>query len=236
MESTNEIVRLSRTGENGELKLFSAVQMMQDCSDIWIDSEPAFKQYLQETNMAVFVASRQVNVIRTPLINEKLTITTSVFEYVGSYGYRNTIIYDEQGLPCYACWCIGAFVSLETGRMLIVPAEIAEKTVVDPKYDMDYLERKIPIPENGYREYARIQVKRDDIDRNKHMNNAHYIRIANEFLPSDFNVKTFRIEYKTPAKLGDLLYPKVAKSDDGKMYVILSNEKQKTNAVIEFVK
>ena len=29
----------------GKLKLYSALQMMQDCSEMWIDSEPEVKDY-----------------------------------------------------------------------------------------------------------------------------------------------------------------------------------------------
>ena len=39
------------------------------------------------------------------------------------------------------------------------------------------------------------------------MNNAHYVRAALDLLPADFEITALRVEYRTPAKSGDLLHP-----------------------------
>ena len=67
---------------------------MQDCSEMWIDSEPGVKQYFKEQNMAQLLASRQVEIIRVPVFKEKLTVTTSVYGMKPMFGFRNTYIYD----------------------------------------------------------------------------------------------------------------------------------------------
>ena len=48
---------------------------------------------------------------------------------------------------------------------------------------------------------------KDDIDYNRHMNNANYLRMAMELLPDDFQARNLRMEYRVPAKLGDSLTP-----------------------------
>ena len=53
--------------------------MMQDCSEMWIDSEPGVKQYFMEQNMAQLLATRQVEIVRVPKYKEELTVTTSVY-------------------------------------------------------------------------------------------------------------------------------------------------------------
>ena len=40
MYSLNYKVTTSACDSEGRLKLYSALQMMQDCSEMWIDSEP----------------------------------------------------------------------------------------------------------------------------------------------------------------------------------------------------
>lgn len=40
MYTLNYKVTTSTCDNNGKLKLYSALQMMQDCSEMWIDSEP----------------------------------------------------------------------------------------------------------------------------------------------------------------------------------------------------
>ena len=56
---------------------------------------------------------------------------------------------------------------------------------------------------------APISVMRADIDYNRHVNNANYIRMAMELLPDGFEVRGLRVEYRIPAKLGDTLTPTV---------------------------
>ena len=80
MYSLNYKVTTSACDSEGRLKLYSALQMMQDCSEMWIDSEPSVKQYFTEQNMAQLLATRQVEIIRVPEYKEELKVTTSVYD------------------------------------------------------------------------------------------------------------------------------------------------------------
>ena len=72
-------VTTSTCDSEGKLKLYSALQMMQDCSEMWIDSEPYVEDYFLQQNMAQLLATRQVEIIRVPDYKEALTVTTSVY-------------------------------------------------------------------------------------------------------------------------------------------------------------
>lgn len=79
-----------------------------------------------------------------------------------------------------------------------------------------------------------IKVLRADIDYNKHLNNANYIRMAMELLPEDFVVKGLRVEYRVAAKLGDMLIPTIYDIEGGKIVTLsVGNE---VSAIIEFTK
>jgi hypothetical protein len=65
------IVTTSCCDAKGNLKLYSALQMMQDCSEMWIDTEPVVKEYFQQQNMTQLLASRQVEVVRVPQFKER---------------------------------------------------------------------------------------------------------------------------------------------------------------------
>ena len=47
MYSLKYKVTTSTCDSEGRLKLYSALQMMQDCSEMWIDSEPAVRKYFR---------------------------------------------------------------------------------------------------------------------------------------------------------------------------------------------
>ena len=114
MYSLKYKVTTSTCDSEGKLKLYSALQMMQDCSEMWIDSEPEVKDYFLQQNMAQLLATRQVEIIRVPDYKEELTVKTSVYGMKPMFGFRNTFIYDAQGNPCYKTWSMGAFV--DSGR------------------------------------------------------------------------------------------------------------------------
>ena len=99
MYSLKYKVTTSCCDSEGRLKLYSALQMMQDCSEMWIDSVPMVKRYFAEQNMAQLLATRQVEVVRVPEYKEELTVTTSVYEVKPMFGFRNTFIYDAAMLP-----------------------------------------------------------------------------------------------------------------------------------------
>ena len=232
MYSLKYKVTTSTCNSEGQLKLFSALQMMQDCSEMWIDSEPGVKQYFTEQNMAQLLATRQVEIVRVPEYKEELTVTTSVYGMKPMFGFRNTFIYDSQGKPCYKTWSMGAFVDKAAGKLKRVDDATIQSMTLDPKLDMDYKDRRIILPKDGGEIIEPIKVLRADIDYNKHMNNANYVRMAMELLPEDFVVTGLRVEYRVAAKLGDTLVPTIYRHD--KVIIISLSIGEEVSAIIEF--
>jgi len=232
MYSLNYRVTTSTCDSEGRLKLYSALQMMQDCSEMWIDSEPGVKAYFTEQNMAQLLASRQVEIVRVPSYKEQLTVTTSVYGMKPMFGFRNTFIYDAAGQPCYKTWSMGAFVDKSNGKLKRVDAATIDSMNLEPQLEMVYGDRRIILPKEGGSACEPYGVMRSDIDYNRHMNNANYIRVAMELLPADFVVKGLRVEYRVPAKLGDQLVPTLFTTDSGIIVAFSLNGQE--SAIIDF--
>jgi acyl-ACP thioesterase len=233
MYTLNYKVTTSTCDSEGRLKLYSALQMMQDCSEMWIDSEPTARKFFNDNNMTQLLATRQVEVVRVPRYKEDLTVTTSIYEVMPMYGFRNTFIRDAQGQPCYRTWSMGAFVDLATGKLARLSEETIASLTLEPKQEMNYRGRRIILPKQEGIVMEPFTVRRADIDYNRHMNNANYVRIAMELLPEDFKVKDMRVEYRIPAKLGDQLIPTLYPIDGG-FIVSLAIEGQ-PSTIIEFL-
>ena len=229
-------VTTSTCDSEGRLKLYSALQMMQDCSEMWIDTEPGVRQYFSEQNMAQLLASRQVEVVRVPAYKEELTVTTSVYGMKPMFGFRNTFIYDAEGRPCYRTWSMGAFVDKASGKLKRVDDATIASMRLEPQLEMSYRDRRIILPREEASESVQVlqpvRVLRADIDYNRHMNNANYIRMAMELLPEDFVVKGLRVEYRVAAKLGDMLTPVVYRTADG--IIVSLSMGDDVSAIIEF--
>ena len=232
MYSLKYKVTTSTCDSEGRLKLYSALQMMQDCSEMWIDSEPGVKEYFAAQNMAQLLASRQVEIIRVPEYKEELTVTTSVYGMKPMFGFRNTYIYDAEGKPCYKTWSMGAFVDKANGKLKRVDDATIASMTLEPQLEMNYGDRRIILPRDGGEAQEPYKLLRADIDYNKHMNNANYVRIAMELLPEGFEVKCLRVEYRVAAKLGDILVP-VVYNVEGRFIVAISVGDD-VSAIIEF--
>ena len=225
-------VTTSTCDSEGKLKLYSALQMMQDCSEMWIDSEPQVKDYFARENMAQLLASRQVEIVRVPDFKEELTVTTSVYGMKPMFGFRNTFIYDAEGKPCYRTWSMGAFVDKANGKLKRVDDTVAGSLLIEPQLEMNYKDRSIILPKTEGEVLEPVKVMRADIDYNKHLNNANYVRMAMELLPEDFEIKGLRVEYRVAAKLSDMLVPTIYKHD-GVIIVSLSIGED-VSTIIEF--
>jgi acyl-ACP thioesterase len=229
---------MSNSDMNGQLRFDAAMDMMQDCSALWTESEGAFKKYLRDNNLIMILVNRQADVLRMPLYKEHLTIETSIYECKGAFGLRNTVIYDEAHTPCIVSWATGAFVNSDTGRPFRLPPEITDHIVLDPKIEMEYAGRRIDIPEapilSEGKKFPPVTVTPLEIDVNRHMNNGHYIKIALRYLPAGFTISRFRIEYKKPAAEGDRVYPVITEAAGDKLYILLTDERDLPYAVMEF--
>lgn len=232
MFSLDNRVTTSTTDATGRLKLFSALQMMQDCSELWFESEPEARAYFEAEGRAQLLASRQVEVVRVPRFGERLTTQTSVFEVQPMFGFRNTFIVDAEGKPCYASWSMGAFVHRATGRLARLDPQVVQSITLDGRRPMSYRERHIALPAVSPVQGAPIAALRNDIDYNGHVNNAQYVRMALELLPEGVEVAHFRAEYKRPARLADRLVPHVYADQDRTVVVFTIEGHEST--VMEF--
>ena len=224
MYSLNYKVTTSACDSEGRLKLYSALQMMQDCSEIWIDSEPCVKQYFTEQNMAQLLATRQVEIIRVPAYKEELKVTTSVYGMKPMFGFRNTFIYDAQGNPCYKTWSMGAFVDKAAGKLKRVDDATIQSMTLEPQLEMNYKDRRIILPKSDGEVLEPIRVLRADI--------ANYVRMAMELLPEDYVVSGLRVEYRVAAKLGEMRVPTIYKNDN--VIIVSLSIGEDVCAIIEF--
>ena len=232
MYSLKYKVTTSTCDSEGRLKLYSALQMMQDCSEMWIDSEPGVKQYFAEQNMAQLLATRQVEIVRVPRYKEELMVTSTVYGMKPMFGFRNTFIYDAEGKPCYKTWSMGAFVDKSIGKLKRVDDATIASMTLEPQLEMNYKDRRIILPKEDGETLEPIKVLRADIDYNRHMNNANYVRVAMELLPEDFDVKGLRVEYRVAAKLGDILVPRIYQTNVG--VIVSLSVGNDVSAIIEF--
>lgn len=200
-------VAISDTAPGGCLRLSHALDYLLECECFQMDSEDEFSVYLRDNGFAVFLAFRQVEIFRLPAYGEHLTIRTNVYDCKNFFGFRNTTIYDERGEICVLCAAIGAFVDRASGRPAKVPTEIVRGFRFDPPLHMEYLSRKIALPDREPERLAPFRVKSHQADMYGHFNSNRSFDEVMEYLPEDFRFNRLRLEYKAQAKPGELITP-----------------------------
>lgn len=227
-------VTASHTGTDGLQTPVSVITMMQDCSQLGVDTEQGMQEFLRDNDIAMMIAARQVDFASMAPYKTVLFAKTGVYDGNGYMGYRNTALYGEDGTQ-YACsWSIGIFVSLKTGKVVRLPKDVFDSVTYDEKLPMQYLGKRIDIPDCTPKVLPSLRAQRSDIDINKHVNNVQYLRMAYEYVPEDTQYGRLRVEYKQAAKLGDVLVPHLYDGGSDAVCVALLDGQEKPYVTVEF--
>ena len=185
-----------------------------------------------------FLMDWKVKVLQRPKYGDKLLFKTwarPIDEHV-FYTYRDFEIFLGEKLVAIAStkWVL---FNLENNRIMKISDDIL--ALYKPERESVFNEDEIPkIKEPEEKMYFfKYEVKRADIDVNKHMHNLNYLSLAYEALPEDIygkdELNNVRIMYKHQARIKDKI--KCYYSNDGKKHIvsIKSDDDKVLHAVIE---
>lgn len=233
MYSFDSKVRYSEVDHNCNMDLSTIINYFQDCSCFQSEALGVGVDYAKQRNCSWLLHSWQIIVHRFPKFGEYITTSTWAYGFDALYGYRNYKMITNTGELLAVANSTWIYVDLKSARPQRLTQDIIGVYPIEPKYEnMEYSSRKLPPPEH-YITYDAIPVLMHHIDSNEHMNNGQYIKLAQQYLPTDFKIWQTRVEYKRQALLGDLLIPRV--SIRSNVYTVaFVNTEGKPYCVIEF--
>ena len=226
-------VRYSEVGVDGNLTIESLIDYFQDCSTFHSEDIGLGVDYLNEVHMVWMLSSWQICVNRYPHLCERILIGTAPYEFKGFMGYRNFEMKTIEGEVLAYANSIWTLMNIQK----MIPAKPNERILngyaLEEKYPMEYAPRKIAMPDGG-KAAEPYTVKQHHLDTNNHVNNGQYVRMAMDCIPKNFCIRQLRVEYKSQAKLGDMICPVVAESEERKIYTVsLNKEDGKPYSIIE---
>lgn len=224
-------IRYSEADCENKLTLEGLLNYFQDCSTFQSEDLGLGVKYLLERGQVWALNSWQIDVERYPEIGERVKVGTLPYDFKGFIGFRNFWMEDEAGKRIAAANSVWTLLDLKSGRPMRPSQEMRDGYRVEPKLEMEYLPRKIAIPEGG-EAGTELVITRHHLDTNHHVNNGQYVKIALDYPEEDFEVRRLRAEYKKQAYLGDIFCPVVYKGEES--YVIsLNDQKGEPYAVVE---
>jgi len=227
-------IRFSEVDSNKNLTLTSLINFFQDCTIFHSESLNAGFEYLEPRHRAWFLSSWQVIIHRLPRFGETIRVGTWPHGFGPLSGDRNFVLQNEEGENLVTANSFWVFTDTTNGRPAKLDPDYIAMFPLETPLDMEYAPRKIPLPAT-WEEHPSFTVLRQHLDTNYHVNNAQYIRMAEDYLPAGFETAEFRAEYKKPAKLQDEIYPLVF-TDDTTCTVVLADASRKPYTTVQFIR
>ncbi len=227
-------VRFSEIGEDKRLTLDGILNYFQDSSTFQSEDIGNGMDVIASMHRVWVLSSWQIVVNEYPKIGERIKLGTWPYDFNRFFGGRNFIMYGEDGRVLAYANSLWTYLNSENGRPARVDDEILARYQLEPKYDMEYAERKIALPEKMEAQKS-FPVEVYHLDTNHHVNNGQYVKMAGVYLPQEFKIAQMRAEYKKSAVLGDVIYPKVH-AEEKKVIVSLDDDADNAFAVVEFIK
>lgn len=227
-------VRFSEIGEDKKLTLDAILNYFQDSSTFHSEDLGNGMEVVESLKRVWVLSSWQIVVNEYPKIGERIKLGTWPYDFNRFFGGRNFIMYGEDGKVLAYANSLWTYLNSENGRPARVDDQILELYKLEPKYDMEYADRKIALPEEMTAQKS-FAVEVYHLDTNHHVNNGQYVKMAGAYLPRDFEIAQMRAEYKKSAMLGDEIFPKTAVGDRT-VTVSLEDESGNAYAVVEFLK
>ncbi len=225
-------IRYSEVGQDRKQTIVSLVDYFQDVSIFQSEDCGVGLDFMDEHNCVWLLSFWQIDIVRRPRLGERVISQTFPYEFKAFYGNRNFALLDENKDCLSKANSVWVLIDLNTGKPMRVLPEFVKAYGLDPKFDMEYLPRKIKVPEKGER-MEEIIVGEHMIDTNHHMNNGQYITLAEEFVPEGFEVKRLCVEYCQQAHLYDTLVPYVVREENS-VTVSLCDKKDAPYSIVKF--
>lgn len=227
-------IKFSETDDTSVLRIGKVIDFLQDCSNYQSELIGAGIEYQNSRNRAWILSSWQIEIRGQFRYGDDVIVSTWAYDFKGACGRRNFSIAsaaspEENIILADSVWAL-----FDTGKGMLtrVMEDDVKPYGCEAKLDMDYTRKKI-LRAQTYEEKEHFVVRKYQLDLNNHMNNAWYVKVAEEFIEDEKLVNSVRVEYRKSAKYSDILIPFVAK-EEKRLVVELRSTEGELYAIVQF--
>ena len=226
-------IRFSETDASGRLSLAGLLDYFQDCATLHSDDVGLSPAELRRRRTVWVLSAWQVVITRLPEMGERVRCLTNPYDIRGFLGLRNFVLETENAERLSIANSVWTVIDPETGKPARIGEDVPGKYDLGQALEMPYAPRKIKVEGEPMPDPVPIPVFGHMLDTNGHMNNARYVSLAEDCLPEPVSCRQLRVEYKSPARRGDVIFPRLYAAGE-KRTVVLSDAGGKPYAVVEF--
>lgn len=225
-------VGLEDSDYDGRMTIYAMMECFQKAFYNELDELNIGKRYFMGRDLGWFIHFWQVDIDQYPINCNEILIGTFSYENRGSIAKRNFYIKTNEDRIIVKAHSIWSLVYLPQLKIIRIPDEVRNISV-GTKLEMDYQSRRIRYDKDL--ESIAIGnhiVNTYEIDSNRHLNNARFVKIGFDALGKAKvpEIKRICVEYKKQAVLGDTIYIFLLKGND--CYLDLKDELGESFATI----
>lgn len=204
------IIRSYECDRNNNLRLVTLMNIFQDVADINAAQLGLGLDYCLSKGLAWVGSNYEILVDRLPKLHEKIRIVTwpAVEKKLGAV--RDFEVYGEDGKRIIAASSLWILINFERKRPVSLRDNLPEYQII-PNRALDTEFEKIGEVSRSDVE-TKFRVRFDDIDLNKHVNNAVYVLWASEAVDPEFrlthNPRRIEINFKKEGLIGEKIVVK----------------------------
>ena len=227
-------VRYSEIDEELNLPVFGIMNYLQDVATFHGEDTGVGLIRNIGKGVAWILADTQLHIYRAPRFDETIRVSTWSQSLKGMIALRSYTIDSADGERLVTGTAHWIFMDMKNFRPMKITPEEKEAYGEHPEFapEEDLGSRKVK-PSGEAEIFESFPVREINLDTNRHVNNAEYVRIASGYLPEGFSCAHLRVEYKKQAVLHDVIVPKLYR-DGGKYFVCLDAEDGETYFAAEF--
>jgi len=184
---------------------------------------------LEKQGIGWVLVSGAIDMRRYPRYKENIVIRTWLSKYTMVKGYRENIIFDDSGAVIGKAQGIWVFFDIARKKPIPILDEIKAKWGVDREISQEVDVGAIKIINDGAGHQLEYDVRKSDVDSNKHVNNIRYYHWLVDSLPDGitdrYALKRVNAKFYAEAKYGEKIriYLKHEPRQNAFMHTMRSN-------------
>ncbi len=234
MFSYNTKVGYSKVNRKSIVPDYEIINYLQDCATFHADEMGFGLKQLQENRKAWVLISYRIKMYKPIYYGQEIEIGTSPTGFRKIFASRQLFIKDSAGEYLVKADSIWILMDLNRRKTIRIPEDYQSVYTTEQIFDDFTAARKITLSEEKEMQTP-IPVVSSYIDTNGHMNNADYVRVAEELIPEDAAFTQMEIVYHKEAMRGDMLVPYLHREKDG-VSVSFKNDKKELLTEIKYTK
>ena len=230
-------IRSSECDQNGFLRIVTLMNILQDAADLSATSLGFGFDFCIQNSLAWMGTNYHIQIKRLPKIRENITVQTWPSGENKFMATRDFKVYDESGAEIMKATSQWVLIDITRKRPVSLDQYLPQYMYIDERV-LGTEFAKLPDVENTT--YTKtFEARYDDIDINRHVNNAIYPLWALETLPQEFHEKyapaEIEISYKKECLQGQTVVSKVAAQDLTTIHAICAEGEDKECARLRVI-